>query len=493
MRFDLAAIAHACAGSLHPADAGNVLVSAVTIDSRSLATGALFVPLLAERDGHDFIAAAVRSGAAAFLTSRQGPVEPTGVPAVLVGDTGRALTDLGIMARSHMPDRVIGVTGSVGKTSVKDLTAAALSTTFLTTSSKNSFNNELGVPLTLLNGPDGSAAAVVEMGARGVGHIRALCAVARPTVGIVTRVAPAHLELFGSLQDVARAKGELIEALPPAPLGVAVLNHDDPLVRAMAGRGVASILSFGLQPGADLRATAVRLDEQARATFELASPWGSATVRLTVSGAHMVPNTLAALAAALAIGVPLAAAVDGVTNASLSPWRMEVTRTARGVTLLNDAYNASPVATRAAFDALDALAARGSRAGSGPPAAGGVPDPGRGGGSAAGANRRVAVLGQMAELGPGAAAAHREVAEDAAGRGIELFSVGTDLYRLGSGGQVWADVEEAAVKLLALGLGPGDVVLFKASRVVGLERLAAMVSAASQGGPGAGAQRGGGV
>lgn len=462
-----------------------MVVSAVAIDSRTLQPGSLFVPLVAERDGHGFISDALQAGAAAYLTAQSPQLDHSPgsdgqlVPAVVVADTGRALTSLGAMARDRLPDRVIGVTGSVGKTSVKDLATAALAGTFVTTSARNSFNNELGVPLTLLNGPDRSEAAVIEMGARGVGHIRDLCVVARPTVGIVTRVAPAHLALFGGIDDVASAKGELIEALPAGPLGVAVLNHDDPLVRAMADRGPAAVLSFGLEAGADVRASAVRLDEEARASFELDSPWGSASVRLAVSGAHMVPNALAAVAAALAVGVPLAAAAEGVAAAHLSPWRMEVSHTATGVTVLNDAYNASPVAVLAAFDALDALA-------------GGAAVTGHDAGRGSARGRRVAVLGPMAELGPAAVSAHRELAEEAAERGIELFSVGTDLYRTGSGSLVWADVQEAATGLAGLGLGTGDVVLIKASRVVGLERLAALMTAPSEWQPGSGSGRGGG-
>ena len=418
----------------------------------------LFVPIVAERDGHEFIADAVAAGAAAYLTA--GPVPPpgtgvssvAGVTGLLVADTAAALTALGAAARARLADRVIGVTGSVGKTSVKDLLAAALSTTFVTTAAANSFNNELGVPLTLCNGPDASEAAVIEMGARGQGHIAQLCRVARPTVGVVTRVAPAHLELFGSLQDVARAKGELIEALPPGPAGVAVLNAEDPLVLAMASRGPASVLTYAARPpggsagGVEVWAEGIRVDSQARARFELHSPWGSSPVALSVAGVHMVGNALAALAAAMVAGVGLADAVGGIEAAALSPWRMEVSTAASGATILNDAYNASPVAVLAAFEALLAL---------GPP--------GRG--------RRLAVLGLMAELGEGSGAAHVGLAAEAARRGIELFAVGTAKYGVDPTRR-WSDVESAALALERMELSANDVVLVKASRVAGLERLA---------------------
>jgi len=451
--FTLSEIAEACRARLLDPPTGDgpdvrtAVVDGVSIDSRSLRPGELFVPIVAERDGHDFVASAVAGGAAAYLTARPGltPAVVGGGVGLLVTDTAEALSALGAAARRRLPDRVVAVTGSVGKTSVKDLTAAALGRSFVTAASLRSFNNELGVPLTLANSPDGTTAAVIEMGARGEGHVASLCAVARPTIGIVTRVAPAHLELFGSVDAVARAKGELVEALPAGPLGVAVLNADDPRVLAMAARTRADVLTYGA--AGDLRAEDVRLDATARARFTAVTPWGQGTVALPIAGAHMVGNALAALAAAVAAGAPLDAAIAGITAATLSPWRMEVVTAANGATVLNDAYNASPVAVRAAFEALLAL---------GPP--------GRG--------RRLAVLGGMAELGESAGDAHRELAELASTHGIELFSVATDLYGVDDDHR-FAGIDEARRGLAALGLGPDDVVLVKASRVVGLERLAA--------------------
>ena len=228
MQLRASEIARATGGTLVGPD---VAVDGASIDSRSVGAGQLFVPLVAERDGHEYIAAAVAAGAAATLTSRE-PVD--GVPSILVDDTAEALAAVGVLARDRLTDRVVGITGSVGKTSTKDLTAAALGRRHRVAASEKSFNNELGVPLTLVNAPDGTEVAVIEMGARGAGHIATLCAVARPTVAVVTAVELVHAELFGTIEDIAVAKGELVESLPPT--GVAVLNAANPLVAAMAER-----------------------------------------------------------------------------------------------------------------------------------------------------------------------------------------------------------------------------------------------------------------
>ena len=234
------------------------------IDSRAVTGGELFVPVVGERDGHDFVADARDRGAAAYLTAR----EPVGGTAVVVDDTGAALLDLGRAARRRLPDRVVGVTGSVGKTSVKDLLAAALAPRFRVAASVGSFNNELGVPLTLLNAADDAEALVVEMGARGRGHVALLCEVAAPTVAVVTKVAAAHTAVMGDLDAIARSKGELVEALPPT--GTAVLNAADPRVRAMASRTSATVVRFG--EGGDVVAEGVHLDDELRASFRLRSP-----------------------------------------------------------------------------------------------------------------------------------------------------------------------------------------------------------------------------
>jgi len=428
MRLHTRDLAAAIGGRLEGPD---TTVNGASHDSRAIRAGQLFVPVVAERDGHEFIGTALESGAAAYLTS--GPT--AGGTAIVVGDTVAALQDAGRHARSRLPDRVIGITGSVGKTSVKDLLAAVLTERMATAASERSFNNELGVPLTLLNASDGTEAVVVEMGARGGGHIADLCAIAVPTVGIVTRVAAVHTEAFGTIDDVARAKGELVEALPPG--GTAVLNAADPAVAAMADRTDAQVLRYG--HGGEVRADEIVLADDLCARFVLRSPWGDVEVTMAVRGLHQVENALAAASAALACGVDLADVSAGLAGAALSPWRMELATSPSGARILNDAYNANPTSMAAALDALVALPAI----------------------------RRTAIVGVMAELGQREAADHAVIGEQARGLGIRLIAVAAPAY----GGEDTASVDEA---LALLGeVGERDAILIKGSRVAGLEVLAA--------------------
>jgi UDP-N-acetylmuramoyl-tripeptide--D-alanyl-D-alanine ligase len=428
VHLDLADIAAATGGRL----VGDpVTVDGAAIDSRLLQPGELFVPIVAERDGHDFVGAALAAGASAYLTAR----EPQGGSAVVVGDTTEALTALGTHVRAGITGPVIGVTGSVGKTSVKDLLSAILSRQLVTSASPKSHNNELGVPLTLVNAVDGVEAVVVEMGARGIGHIAHLCSIARPTVGVVTTVAAAHTELFGTVEDIARAKGELVEALPAD--GTAVLNADNPLVAAMRSRSVAEVVTFGID-GGDVQAAEVALDQELRASFRLRSPWGSDEVRLAVRGEHQVVNAVAAAAAALACGVDVDDVAAGLESAVLSPWRMHLERAPSGAMVLNDAYNANPTSTAAALRSLAHLHAR----------------------------RRVAVLGVMAELGDLHDDEHAAIGRLARELGVEIVAVGAPGY-----GGVDVDDIEGALRWLGP-VGEGDAVLVKGSRVAGLERLA---------------------
>ncbi|MDP9019332.1 MAG: UDP-N-acetylmuramoyl-tripeptide--D-alanyl-D-alanine ligase [Actinomycetota bacterium] len=434
MRFRASEVAAAVGGRLVGPD---VDVDGAAIDSRLVTTGQLFVPVVAGRDGHDFVAAALEAGAAAYLTARG----PEGGTAVVVDDTVAALAALGRAARARLPGRVVAITGSVGKTSVKDLLGAILRRRGPIAASARSFNNELGVPLTLAGAPVQAWAAVVEMGSRARGHLRLLCSIARPTVGVVTAVAPVHTETFGTVDDVARAKAELVEALPAH--GTAVLNADDPRVRAMAKATVASVLTFGTTEDAAVSAGAVELDAQLRPSFRLWSPAGEADVRLGVSGRHQVGNALAAAAAALAAGAELDDVVEGLGEARLSEWRMALGRSPDGALILNDAYNANPTSTVAALRALAELDAE----------------------------RRMAVLGTMAELGETSEGEHRAVAALAAELGVRLLAVDEPAY----GAELVDDVDAA---LEALGpLGQGDAVLVKGSRVAGLERLAARLLA----------------
>lgn len=433
MQLRTAELAAAVGGRLEGPDAP---VDGAAIDSRALRPGQLFVAVVAERDGHDFVPAALAAGAGAYLTSRP----PVGGTAIVVEDTSAALQSAGRLARDRIAGPVVGVTGSVGKTSVKDLLAAALGSSRRTTASERSFNNELGVPITLLGAPDDAEVVVVEMGARGVGHIAELCAIARPTIGIVTRVAAAHTEAFGSIEQVAVAKGELVEALPAE--GTAVLYAPDPRVSAMASRTSASVVTFG--EGGDVRAIWVELDDQLRPSFTIVSPWGSTVVDLPVRGVHQVDNALAAAAAAMACGLTPEEAAAGLASAALSPWRMELSTAPSGARVLNDAYNANPASVEASLRSLAALPA----------------------------DRRVAVLGVMAELGERSDEEHAAVAALARSLGIRTIAVAAPAYGADE------DVPDVDAAVAAIGpLGPDDAVLVKGSRVAALERLAAALLA----------------
>jgi len=416
----------------------DVPVDGATQDSRAVTPGCLFVPLVADRDGHDFVDAALAAGAAAHLTQRDAP--GNGTTAVRVADTSDALTALGAAARRSVGaagGRVVGITGSVGKTSTKDLVAAVLGRAGTTHASARSFNNEIGVPLTLLGAPPDARHVVVEMGARSVGDIARLARVARPDVGVLTTVAAAHTGVFGSLEAIAATKGEIFDGLPPD--GCAVVTADVPDALAQAARARCPVLTFGDR--GEVRAREVVLDDALRASFRLESPWGRIEVRLEARGAHMVANALAAAAVGLVEGMDPAEVAAGLASAGVSSWRMEVVKAPAGFTVVNDAYNANPTSTIVALEALAALP---------------------------GAGRRIAVLGIMAELGDDAPSAHAAVAARARELGIEVLAVGTELYEVG------APVAGASETLEALAhrrLGAGDAVLVKGSRVAGLEAV----------------------
>ncbi len=445
MHWSAAQIVDATQGTLHRAGEEGARLAGVGIDSRRMNRGMLFVAVRADRDGHDFITAAVAAGAGGYLAEPD-RVDDVDVPGdtviVAVADTKVALGALGGAARDRLTGPVVGITGSVGKTSTKDLAAAALGTTFRVAANERSFNNELGVPLTLANAPGDTNVAVVEMGARAPGNIRHLCAVARPTIGVVTAVAASHTETFGSIDGVAEAKAELIACLPAS--GTAILNGDDHRVAAMAARSAAPVVLWSAEgrPGADVTAHDIRIDDHLRASFVLRSPWGSVPIALEVRGRHQVGNALAAASVALCCGADLDGVSTGLALAQLSPWRMEVRPTPDGGVVVNDAYNANPTSMEAALRSLAALVA----------------------------DRRVAILGAMAELGVDEAGEHRRVAALAADLGIEVVVMGTDLYGLRPEGDM------AALATRVGKIGPGVAVLIKGSRVVGLERLAALLA-----------------
>lgn len=403
-------------------------IGGASFDSRSTVPGQLFVPLIGQRDGHDFIDAALARGAAAYVTSRRA----AGGSAIEVDDTLAALMRLAGGMRQRLTSIVIGITGSVGKTSTKDLAWAGLAASRRTWANERSFNNDQGLPTTILNAPDDTEVVVLEMGMRGFGEIERLCAIAEPLIGVVTRVAEAHSDRVGGIDGVARAKAELVAALPAN--GTAILNGDDLRVRAMAAMTDAAVVTFGESADCDVRIDKVHLDDQARASFRLGSPWGSVDVRLGISGRHMASNAAAALACVGVVVGDLGAAAEAMAAVELTPMRMELVRTASGMVVLNDSYNANPTSMRAALDALAALPA----------------------------SRRTAVLGVMAEISE-AQAEHRAIATYAADRGIELIAVGTDLYGTAPSDDPLARLGSAA---------GGDAVLVKASRAAALDLLA---------------------
>jgi UDP-N-acetylmuramoyl-tripeptide--D-alanyl-D-alanine ligase len=432
VKFLASEIARAVGGRLVGPD---VEVHGAAIDSRLVRAGQLFIPVTGERDGHDFITAARDAGAVATLTSR---APEAGITSIVVPDTAAAFTTLGAYARTRLGERVVGITGSVGKTSTKDLTTAALGRLHVVTASEKSFNNELGVPLTLVNAHDDTDVAVIEMGARGAGHIAGLCEIAQPTIAVVTAVELVHAELMGDLEAIARAKGELPASLPPG--GVAVLNGADERVAAMAGRTSARSVLYGVDHG-EVQAAGVELGADLRARFRLESSWGSTDVHLGVRGLHHVGNALAAATVALLCDVPVDEVAAGLEMSELSPWRMELRTAASGARVLNDAYNAGPASTEAALRALAHLDAA----------------------------RHHAVLGPMAELGEQGPAEHRRIADLAAALGVELVALATTDYGV-------APVPDVGAAVAALGeLGPDDAVLVKGSRVAGLERLAELL------------------
>ena len=446
----LSEVAAAVGGSMAGPD---VEVTGVATDSRAAGQGVLFVARAGEStDGHRFVPDAFAAGASAAMVAHVDGDDPAR-SYVVVDDPGRALLDLAKDERGSLHATVVGITGSTGKTCTKDLTAAVLRARYEVVASPASFNNEVGMPLTLLSaGPD-TDVLVLEMGSRGIGHIRDLCEVARPDAGIVTNVGIAHLGLFGSRENIVTAKAELVEALPPS--GVALLNADDPVVAGYRDRTPARVLTWGVGPAADVRADGVELDRDARASFTLMAAGLRERVELPVPGEHMVANALAAAACGVALGVSPGEIAAALKDARVSGWRMETFETADGVRVVNDAYNANPTSMAAALKAARWMS--------------------RGG-------RCVAVLGGMAELGDAAPEEHDHVGELVARLGIEeLIVIGADAapiaraaVREGMEPEHVRQVpdRDAALDAVRAVVREGDLVLVKASRVNGLERLA---------------------
>jgi len=443
-----------------------ILITSLATDSRAVSPGALFVALRGERvDGHDFVAAARASGAVAALVSHQ---VDDGLSLVLPDP----LQALGALARDQVDRgrtagmRVLAVTGSQGKTSTKDLLAQLLEPQGATISPVGNLNNEIGVPLTVGRIEPNTRFLVLEMGARDVGHIAYLCRIAPPDVSVVLNVGVAHVGEFGGRAAIAQAKGELVEAL--AEGGVAVLNADDPLVWAMRDRTSARVVAMGIstEPAweSGVWASDLASDALGRFRFVLNCKISGKTqrqveVQLRLSGRHHVGNSVAAAAAALAVGAPLEAIVTALSSAQpRSRWRMELCRRSDGVLVINDTYNANPDSMRAAIDTLADL------------------------GNARNGGRTWAVLGDMLELGATSEAEHAALGRHVAARGVSYLIALGEHARVVTAAAIAAGLpadraavfqdKSAAVDEVLEGLAPADVVLIKASRGLALDTVA---------------------
>jgi UDP-N-acetylmuramoyl-tripeptide--D-alanyl-D-alanine ligase len=424
------------------------------VDSREVRPGNLFVALPGERtDGHRFVAAALAAGAAGLLVSRlPEDVDLANVDAtvVLVDDPLRALQGVATAWRARFDPLVVGVTGSIAKTSTKEAVATVLGAAMPTLKNEGNLNNEIGLPLTILRLRSEHRAAVLEMGMYVGGEIADLARIGRPEIGIVTAVQPVHLSRIGTIEAVERAKGELVEALPDD--GVAILNADDERVRRMASRTRARALTYGFAADADVRAEAVETRGHEGMAFELVAAGERGAARIPTLGRLAVHNALAATAAGLAAGLPIGTIVPGLAAGWSAPHRAQPVR-AGGVTIVDDSYNASPASVAAALELLAGL-------------------PGR----------RIAVLGEMLELGSESEsdAGHRATGAAAAALVDRLVVVGEGAGPIATGAidagldraavSTVADRAEALVLLLGL-LEPGDVVLVKASRGIALDLL----------------------
>ncbi len=415
---------------------GRAEVSSVSTDTRSLAPGALFVALRGERfDGHDYVHAAAEAGAAAVMVDEDVTLEPR----IEVADTLLGLRLLAADRRRSLPGvRAIGITGSTGKTSCKDLLSSALGVG--TWASPKSFNNEVGVPLTVLTAPNTTEVLVVEVGSRGAGHIRQLIDVVRPDIAVITSIGASHLATMGDIDTVRHAKWELVEGLGPD--GVAVLPAQEPTLAEWAAREGRSVVFFG--DDGDVRVEGLTLDDMARPSFTLEHAGERVAVKLSMAGAHQAHNAAAAAAAALALGRALPDIAAGLEVAKASAWRMEVIP--GPYTVVNDAYNANPASMEAALRSVAGM-------------------PGR----------HLAVLGLMAELGREAPSAHRTVGRLARELGFAMVVVvGEDPGIADGAGDIARAVPDtaAAHRLVSQHVDENDVVLVKASRAVGLETLA---------------------
>ncbi len=450
MKYSLAELGQATNARIEYIDAATEFISGIQTDSRKVQPGDLFVAIKGENfDGHDFIEEAFERGAVAAMVST--PIEDL---SLLVEDTLIGLGKLAKYHRHNLNAQVIAITGSSGKTSTKDLLAATLQQFGSTIAPAGSFNNEIGLPNTILSADVSTKFLVLEMGMRGIGHIDYLCEISAPDVAAVLNVGSAHIELLGSRAAIASAKSEILQRLKPS--GTQILFADDPLVSKMNSKTNSKKITFGQSDSADVRISNLVLDPTAKPSFDLTFNGDTKNISLDLVGEHQTFNAAAVAAMCIGLGLDFEKVCDAISNARpQSKWRMEVSELSNGVTLVNDAYNANPESMRAGLKALKAMA---------------------------GDRRTWAVLGQMRELGADSDSAHDEIGRLcvrldvnrllAVGKGAKLIQMGASLEGSWDNESLYVDTIEEAIKLLKSELKSGDIVYLKASRAIGLESVA---------------------
>lgn len=440
-----------------------IQVSGIAIDSRSCAPGDLFAAIVGERvDGHEYVSQAVNSGASALLTSKQVEGSQVIVPASpdAIDPVIHAIAKISSHVRSLMRGvEVIGITGSSGKTSTKDMIGQVLSHAATTHAPAGSQNNELGLPLTLLSAPRDVKYLVAEMGMRGLGHITYLCELAQPTIGVITNVGRAHIGEVGSIEGIAKAKSELVRAIQPS--GVVILNADDERVMAMREITEATVFTYGFASTADVKAENLQLSAYGSYNFDLVYRGERIPASIPMLGEHNVLNALAAAAVGISIGMEVTDIARALTTLKqMSKWRMEVHQIPGNVTVINDAYNANPESMTAALETLTAIPASG---------------------------KTFSILGKMHELGNDSDAIHAQIAKLASDIGVtQVVAVGDEAKAYGlpnhetdaktsegnSQKSVWLPDFDSACDYIVNEVNSGDILLFKASRAEQFEVLA---------------------
>ncbi|HEX2944614.1 MAG TPA: UDP-N-acetylmuramoyl-tripeptide--D-alanyl-D-alanine ligase [Clostridia bacterium] len=429
---------------------GDIVITGISTDSRKIEAGDLFIPLIGENfDGHDYIAGAFEKGATVAL-SQKPILDFPGKVVVTVDNTLKALQDLAALYRSRFSIPFTGITGSVGKTSTKEMVACALGTRYNVLKNEGNLNNEIGVPLTVFRLDESHEAAVVEMGMSGFGEINALTAIVRPKVGIITNIGISHIEKLGSRQNILKAKLEILEGLQPD--GLLILNGDDPLLSGVKGLLKVRTVSYGMNEGVDYQAVNVCSRGINGIDFDIRIRTGEYKVHVPAPGVHNVYNALAAIAAGLELSVPMEDIIGGIAQFKAGKMRMDII-CGNGLTVINDAYNASPQSVKAALEVLGEMDS----------------------------TRRIAVLGDMLELGEWSEQAHTQTGADAAAIRLDyLVTVGKNAAHIAEGATaagfpadhtVSFSSNSDALEFLSGMLKPGDTVLVKGSRGMKMEEI----------------------